>query len=278
MTEPGTGPASAAAQPGGTMPGEPGGVSARHVQPGSTSAGSTATETRTTASQAAVPQQVGQHSAADTRIEATAERDQYAYGTGGNMIAAAAGRSWGAVLLGGLLMIAVGVMILVWPAATLTIVAVLLGAALVVSGLMRLYEGFTASADSGGMRAAYVVIGLLAVLAGLYLIRHHALSLFLVAFLTGVYFIVHGIGDLGVAASAQVPHRGLRAVLGVLSLAAGIIMVVWPALTLVLLLSITGAWLILYGLVLAGLAFGLRRTAKGTPSTRRSAPVLAASS
>ncbi len=187
---------------------------------------------------------------------------------GDAVLAAAAKHSWGAVLVGGLGLIALGIMLLVWPHASLTVVAILVGAALLVSGLVRLYEGFTASSESGGMRAAYVVIGLLAVLAGLYCLRHHALSLFLVAFVTGVYFIAHGISDLGIAMSARVPGRGLRAVLGIFSLAAGIIMVIWPAITLVLLLTIVGAWLIFYGLVLGGLAFSLLRL--GRAAERRS--------
>ena len=97
------------------------------------------------------------------------------------------------------------------------------------------------------MRTAYVVIGLVAVVAGIYLLRHHALSLFVVAFVTGVYFIMHGVSDLGVAFSGVAPNRGLRGVLGVFSLAAGIIMIIWPGITLVL-LTIVAAWLIPSGL------------------------------
>ncbi|HXZ65469.1 MAG TPA: HdeD family acid-resistance protein [Streptosporangiaceae bacterium] len=181
---------------------------------------------------------------------------------GDALLAKAARQSWPAVLLGGLGMIALGICLLVWPHASLIVVAVLIGAALVVSGLIRLWEGLTASDRSGGMRAAYVVIGIVAVLAGLYCLRHHALSLFLLTFLISVYFIAHGISDIGVAVSARVPGRGVRGVLGLCSLAAGIILLVWPAITLVLLLTIAGAWLIFYGLVLGGLAFSLRRASR----------------
>jgi uncharacterized membrane protein HdeD (DUF308 family) len=218
-----------------------------------------------------VPQQFGH---AQQRSEAQdgsgqradqAEYDSQAAGydvPGDSMLAAAARRSWPAVLLGGACMAAVGIILLVWPSATLTVVAVLIGIALVVSGLVKLFEGFTARSESGGMRTAYVVIGLLAVLAGLYCLRHHALSLFLVAFVTGVYFIMHGIADLGVAFSGRVPGRGLRAVIGVASLAAGIIIIAWPGVSLVLLLTIVAAWLIFYGIVLASLAFSLRRAGR----------------
>jgi len=174
-------------------------------------------------------------------------------------------------------MIAVGVMLLVWPSASLNVVAVLIGAAIVASGLVKLYEGFTGRAESGGMRAAYVVIGLLAVIVGIYCIRNHALTLFLVAFVTGVYFILHGIADIGVAISARIPNRGLRGVLGVLSLAAGIIMVVWPGITLLILFTLVAAWLLCYGVFLGVMAFNLRRVSKGTASNRQAAPLLAAS-
>jgi uncharacterized membrane protein HdeD (DUF308 family) len=193
-------------------------------------------------------------------------------------LAAAARHSWPGVLVGGLGLLALGIILLVWPHASLTVVAILVGAALVVSGLARLFEGFTASQESGGMRAAYVVVGLLAILAGLYCLRNHALSLFLVAFVTGVYFIVHGISDLGIAMSVRVPGRGLRGVLGVVSLAAGILMVVWPAITLILLLTIVAAWLMFYGIVLMGLAFSLFRVGRAAaPGPRASGRRVASS-
>jgi uncharacterized membrane protein HdeD (DUF308 family) len=192
-------------------------------------------------------------------------------------MAIAAKQTWWVVLLCGLGMIALGIALLVWPSASLTVIAILIGAAVMVSGFARLYEGFTAKSESGGMRAGYVVIGFLAVLLGLYLLRHHALSLFLVAFVTGVYFIAHGVSDLGVAISAATPNRGLRAVLGVVSLAAGIIMVIWPSITLVLLFTIVAAWLLFYGLMLGALAFGLRRTAKAVAPPKMSSGRLAVS-
>ncbi len=166
-------------------------------------------------------------------------------------------------------MVGLGIALLVWPNASLTVIAILIGAALIVSGFVRLYEGFAARGESGGMRTAYVIIGLLAVIAGLYCVRHHALSLFLVAFVTGVYFIMHGIADIGVALTARVPGRVLRGVLGVFSLAAGILMIAWPGITLVLLLTLVAAWLIFYGLMLAALSFGLRRAGKTAASSKR---------
>jgi len=239
----------------------------------STSTSSVSTTTRTSASQQAVPPQYargtdrgGDYDRGEGGYETSMrpEEDRRSdMGVGGDIIAATAGRAWPAVLAGGLGLLAVGIMLLVWPRESLTLVATLIGAALIVSGVVRLFEGFTAHRESGGMRAGYVVIGLLAVLAGIFLLRHHAISLFLVAFVTGVYFIAHGISDLGVAFSGQAPARALRGVLGLFAIAAGILMVVWPSITLVLLLTLVAAWLMFYGLVLSAIAFGLIRASRG---------------
>jgi uncharacterized membrane protein HdeD (DUF308 family) len=215
-------------------------------------------KTRTSQAQATVPQQYGPQVERGMEAEAAAMP-----GVGADrMIAAAAGRAWPGVLFSGLGMIAIGIMLLVWPAASLTIGAILIGAAVLVAGVVKLFEGFTASNYSGGMRAGYIAIGLLAVFLGCYLLVHHALSLFLVAFVAGVFFIAHGIADLGAAISGNTPSRTLRAVLGVFSCAAGIIMVVWPAISLALLLTVVAAWLMFYGLVLGGLAYSLRKASK----------------
>lgn len=256
MTDPLSGPlGSGSAGGSGAAPGSSGSSSAAHATvPGTP-----------------VPQQY------EPRPE---ERDQYEreqyqrdwYGRGADtsaadvrvddVLATAARKSWPVVVLGALAMIALGVMLLVWPHASLTVVAILIGAAILVSGLVRLWEGLTASDRSGGMRAAYVVIGLLAVLLGLYCLRNHALSLFIITFLISIYFIAHGIADIGVAVTTKVAGRGVRGVLGVCSLAAGIIILVWPAITLVLLLTIAAAWLLFYGLALGVLAFNLWRTGR----------------
>ncbi|HSR84107.1 MAG TPA: HdeD family acid-resistance protein [Streptosporangiaceae bacterium] len=282
MTDPQSGP-PAGSGPGGQpsdMPAGSGadlGATGERGQESTRGASSTATARRTSA-EASVPQQLGHQ---QERMAGQAEM----YGEEGAAgaapvpatVAAAAKGSWGVVLLCGLGLIALGIALLVWPSASLTVVAVLIGAAILVAGLVKLWEGFTAKAESGGMRAAYMVIGLLAVFVGIYFLRHHALSLFLLAFVTGVFFIAHGVSDVGLAISAGVPNRGLRAVLGLFSLAAGLVMVIWPGITLALLLTIVAAWLLFYGVVLAMLAFSIRRAGKAAEKMSMPAQRLAAS-
>ena len=171
-----------------------------------------------------------------------------------------AGQAWPVVLLVALGMLAVGVILLVWPRATLTVVAILLGAALVIGGIFRLVEGFAARDASGATRAGDIIIGIVAIVAGLFCLRNHDETIFLLAFLLGAFWIVHGVADLAVAATAgPVPGRGFRVVAGLFSIAAGAVVLFWPGISLVLLLTVVAAWLLFYGVVLTFVAFQLMR-------------------
>jgi uncharacterized membrane protein HdeD (DUF308 family) len=172
-------------------------------------------------------------------------------------------RAWMLLMLAAVATVAVGIILLAWPKVTLTIAAVLLGAGLVIGGLWRLFEGFLSKDLSGGTRAAYVVIGLIAGLAGLYCLRHHDVTIFLLAFIVGAFWIIHGFADLGVAAgSGKVPGRGMRVVAGLFSIAAGAIVLFWPGISLTVLVAVFGAWLCFYGVLLGGLALRMRRALK----------------
>jgi uncharacterized membrane protein HdeD (DUF308 family) len=181
--------------------------------------------------------------------------------------AAAWASAWQVLILVAVVTLAAGVILLVWPKATVVVVAYLLGAALLVSGLFRLVTGFAGRGLSGGSRAAYVLIGLLGIFAGLYFLRHIDVAVVLLAFIVGVFWTLHGIVDLSVAAtSGPGTGRGLRAFTGVLSLAAGLIVMFWPTISLHILLWVMGIWLLVYGVMLAVTAFQVRHVAKAALS------------
>src|SRR5580658_8233354 len=83
-----------------------------------------------------------------------------------------ASAAWPAFLAAGIGAIVLGALLLAWPRETLAIVAVLIGVALIVTGILRLMDGFTSHEATGGKRVASVVVGLIAIVLGLYCIRH----------------------------------------------------------------------------------------------------------
>ena len=84
----------------------------------------------------------------------------------------------------------------------------------------------------------------------------------LLAFIVGVFWTLHGLVNLIVAAtSGPGTGRGLRAVTGALSLAAGLIVMFWPTISLTVLVFVIGIWLVMYGLIMALMAWQVRRAA-----------------
>ena len=176
--------------------------------------------------------------------------------------------AWPAFMAAGPAAIVVGVLLLVWPNVTLGIVAVLIGASLIVAGLLRLIDGFTAHEASGGRRVAHVLIGLLAVIVGLYAIRHYHVTIAVLAIVVGLFWVLHGLADIAVGLFAgPFPGRGFTVVAGVLSLFAGMIVLFWPTISLTVLVAVIGIWLIVYGVLMAITAFGLRRSGLAAPES-----------
>jgi uncharacterized membrane protein HdeD (DUF308 family) len=172
-------------------------------------------------------------------------------------------RTWQAVLTAAGLTLALGLILLIWPHATVVVAGILIGVALLVTGLMRLVQGITADDASGPVRAGHVVIGILAALAGLYCLRHITVAVALLAFIVGLFWVVHGLVDIVVALSGPPgQHRGLIAMVGVLSLLAGLIVIFWPAISLTVLVVVLGIWLVIYSVLLALVAFQLRAVSR----------------
>ncbi len=171
-----------------------------------------------------------------------------------------AAAAWPAFMAAAIGCVTVGALLLGWPRETLTIVAVLIGIALVVTGILRLMDGFTAHEASGGKRVASVVIGLIAIILGLYCIRHYHFTIAALAIIAGLFWVIHGIADIAVGLlGGRFTGRGLTVLAGVLSLCAGLIVLFWPTISLTVLVAVIGIWLIIYGLLAGVLALRLRR-------------------
>jgi uncharacterized membrane protein HdeD (DUF308 family) len=181
--------------------------------------------------------------------------------------------AWPAFMAAAIGGVAIGIVLLVWPKATLTIVAVLIGASLILAGLLRLIDGFTASDASGGKRVAHVLIGLLAVIAGLYCIRHYHVTIAALAVVVGLFWVLHGIADIAAGLlGGPASGRVLAVLSGVLSLAAGLIVLFWPTISITVLVAVMGIWLVIYGLIMGVTAVSLRRRGDAAPEEADLAP------
>ena len=160
------------------------------------------------------------------------------------------GRHWGWVLAYGIVTLLAGIATLVWPSVTLLVVAVLFGVQLIVSGIYRLVAAFALDEAAGGMRVLLALLGILSIVVGLWAVRHVLLTLLALTVFLGIYWVVSGTIDIFTALSRRgMPERGWTTVIGVLSVLAGLIVLIWPGLSLLSLSVVLGVWLVIFGVM-----------------------------
>ena len=169
------------------------------------------------------------------------------------------GRHWGWMMTFGVISLLAGVAVLAWPGRTLIVVAVLFGIQLVVTGIFRFVAAFASEDLTGGTRVLLAVLGVLSLIIGLYAVRHVLVTLLALALLFGIYWIVNGAVELFMALSARgVPGRGWTVVMGVISMLAGLLVLVYPAISLLTLVVVLSVWLLVLGLMEIYLAIRAR--------------------
>jgi len=131
---------------------------------------------------------------------------------------------WWMWLVVSLLSLAVGVVALVYPDKTIEVLAILFGVNLLILGGVELGAGL---AGRRGHRMAEVLVGALAIVAGLIVVRHPGGSVTVLALAIGIYLVVSGSLRL-VAATEAAEGRALLIVVGLVDLAIGIVIVAWP--------------------------------------------------
>ncbi|MEE3849945.1 DUF308 domain-containing protein [Gordonia sp. LSe1-13] len=146
--------------------------------------------------------------------------------------------------------IVLGIIALVWPAATLLVIGVLFGISLIVAGLFRLYGAFASSLLSGGWRFVLGLIGVLILAAGIIALFNPEESLVFLAIFIGIGWIFQGIADLTHASAGSLhTPRWLLILSGVVSIIAGIVMMLIPGLALTTFLIIAAIMLIVVSVV-----------------------------
>jgi uncharacterized membrane protein HdeD (DUF308 family) len=168
-------------------------------------------------------------------------------------------REWPSVLFLGILTIVLGAVVLIWPSQTLTVLSILLGIQLVFFGLFRLISAFSADTASPGLSG---FVGILAIIGGIVVLRNPFETVAVLATILGAVWIITGAIDVIEAlANKREGHRMLLALTGLLSVAAGVIVVSWPAPTITVLAWIAGLYLVIFGLFICATAFSLRHMA-----------------
>jgi uncharacterized membrane protein HdeD (DUF308 family) len=170
------------------------------------------------------------------------------------------GRSWGWVLFFGIATLILGLLIVIHPRDTVYAFAIVLGIWLFVVGLFRIVSAIAEDDETAGHRWLGAALGLFAVIVGVLFLRHTNETVSTLAFLIGLFWLIGGIIEFFTAYSDRGSDtRGFRIGMGILGFAAGLITLVWPHVTLAVIVWIMGIWLIIYALMEIVLSMQLRK-------------------
>jgi len=168
---------------------------------------------------------------------------------------------WKSRLALGLIALALGVVVLVWPGPSILVAAVLFGLFLVLSGIIELVFALTLDVSVGN-RILLLISGALSLIVGVLAFRHfgQGYAVLLLAIWIGVAFIFQGVAELTLAIShREIPGRGWLVFGGILGMLAGIVVLGWPFSSIVVLALVTGFWLVIIGIARIISAFRTRK-------------------
>lgn len=149
----------------------------------------------------------------------------------------------------GILMLAVGVVLLVWPGATLYSFCRVLGWCLVIGGAAEIIMGVTGTRSPKNTAG-----GAVSAIVGIVLISHPGIVIAILPFLIGLAVAAAGAGLLIRVIAGRVfgTLATMQIIGGVITLVLGLILMFHPVTAVKLLMVILGIVLIYYGILVLG--------------------------
>ncbi len=170
------------------------------------------------------------------------------------------GRAWGWALFFGLLTLVIGILVMVWPEATLKVFAVLFGLQLLLVGVFRLVRSFSAGDQH---RVWSIILGIIAIFLGVVVLRNIWSTVVILTAVLGVYWIIAGIVDFIMAVGDKTyPTRGFTIFMGIIQVIAGIVIVSYPTESATVMAWLLGIWFVILGILGIVMAFMVRSAAK----------------
>jgi uncharacterized membrane protein HdeD (DUF308 family) len=161
--------------------------------------------------------------------------------------------------LNGLLSIALGVVILVWPGISLNALTILFGAYALATGVVAFFYSFTGEAS--GERGWLVFSGLLGIAVGIIVLVWPSISALALLYVIGAY--AFGLGIVAIGGAFWLPmdsgDTGLMILSGLVSILFGIVIFARPGAGALVTLSLIAAFALVAGITELVVAIGGKR-------------------
>ncbi|MGW1722739.1 HdeD family acid-resistance protein [Streptomyces sp. NPDC002306] len=175
--------------------------------------------------------------------------------------------AWQVVLLTGVASLVLGVLVLIWPGASLLAAGVLFGIYLLVSGVLQLVSAF-GTHKTTSLRVLAFISGALSIVLGLFCFRGPMQSILLLGLWIGIGWVIRGITQtLAAVHDRGMPARGWQIFLGIVTFIAGIVLIDSPFESVAVLTLVGGIWLVVVGIVEMVTSFRIRGLARQVPRT-----------
>jgi len=171
---------------------------------------------------------------------------------------------WKSVLALGVLTLVLGAAVLIWPGDSIVVASAVFGVYLLVSGIAQAIAAFAVDMSTAS-RVLFFISGALSVALGYFAFRdfNNGAAVWMLAVWIGVGFIFQGVTATLLAIDVPaLPERGWYIFVGILTVIAGVVTIVWPISSIVVLTIVAGAWLVVIGITEIVGALSARRTVK----------------
>jgi uncharacterized membrane protein HdeD (DUF308 family) len=166
---------------------------------------------------------------------------------------------WWLSIIGGLVLLGLGIWMLTNLYDSVVVLAWLVGVSLIIAGLVEILSLH----GQKGIGWAVWTAGLLLVAAGVAVIVWHDITLWALAVLAGIGFLIGGVVRIALALSDRDhPDFVLNLAVGALGVVLGVLVLVWPEATLVVLALLLGIRFVVSGIVAIGMGWQLHRLSR----------------
>ncbi|MDD3976908.1 MAG: DUF308 domain-containing protein [Methanomicrobium sp.] len=159
--------------------------------------------------------------------------------------------NWWVFLLQGLIAIIFGGIALVWAPLLLDLFAYFIGALIILFSISTIIKGFT-NRDSGKSKIMIVILGIIGLIIGLLAVLNVEILWITIAVLIAIWAFLNGLGDLWLGLTAEAENKWYRLLLllaGIIAIALGICLIIFPMLGTILIVQVIGLFIIAIGIV-----------------------------
>ena len=178
-------------------------------------------------------------------------------------------RNWWALALRGAAAIIFGIIALFWPPAAIAALVAVFGAYALVDGILNLVAAVRAG-RSGQRWGALLFEGIVSLVVGLLTLFFPGVTALALVLFVGAWSLITGVAEVVAAIKLRTMIEGewLLALSGVLSIAFGILLFISPLIGAIAIAIWIGAYALVFGALLFGLALRLRSWASRQQQTQ----------